>query len=156
MEDFFPDLEGIEGEGEIFFISEISDFEIPNESLLTQWLNLIISNRDFVLKSLNYIFVDDAQLLSINQEYLQHDTLTDIITFPFSQAPFIHSDIFISIDRVRENAIKFNTSFENELFRVISHGLLHLLGYGDKTPEEKIIMRQQEEEAILLLKSLAE
>ncbi len=153
MEDFFPELEAEIDKG-IFFISECSDFEISDESTLSNWLNSIINAHDFVLKSLNYIFVNDDELLRINTEYLQHDTLTDIITFPYSQAPFIHSDIFISIDRVKENAQKFAISFDDELFRVISHGLLHLLGFGDKTLDEKNIMRQKENEALSLLKKM--
>lgn len=152
MEDFFPETEEV-GAG-IYFVSEHSDFEIPDEALLSKWLETIISDNEYVLKVLTYIFVDDPQLLTINQDYLQHDTLTDIITFPYSQLPFIHSDIFISIDRVKENAKKFEVPFEDELFRVISHGLLHLCGFGDKTEKEKKMMRRKENEAIAALKAI--
>ena len=82
-------------------------------------------------------------------EYLNHDTYTDIITFPYAQSPIVESDIFISIDRVKENAATFKTSFEKELLRVIIHGVLHLCGYGDKTDEEKQLMRAKEDECVL-------
>ncbi len=152
MEDFFPESEEIDQD--VLFISELPRFKISNESALSDWIKTIIERHRCVLRLLTYIFVTDQQLLEINREYLQHDTLTDIITFPYSQLPFIHGDIFISIDRVKENAQKFSTSFENELHRVISHGVLHLCGFGDKTAEEEKIMRKKEDEALSLLEEL--
>ena len=107
MEDFFPESE--EFGQDILFISEIPHFNISLNPSLSSWLEAIINQHDGVLRLLTYIFVDDQQLLAINQEYLQHDSFTDIITFPYSQLPFIHGDIFISVDRVKENAQKFGT-----------------------------------------------
>jgi len=94
---------------------------------------------------LNFIFCSDNYLLKINVEHLNHDTYTDIITFDYSKEDRISGDIFISIDRVEENAKSHKTSFENELHRVIIHGVLHLLGYGDKEPGQKAEMRQKED-----------
>ncbi|HRD08546.1 MAG TPA: rRNA maturation RNase YbeY, partial [Saprospiraceae bacterium] len=101
------------------------------------------------LVQINYIFCSDDYLLQINQEYLQHDYYTDIITFPYQQGKNIESDIFISLDRVRENAAEFaDGDYARELLRVIAHGLLHLSGYGDKTDEEALKMRAAENKAI--------
>jgi len=96
-------------------------------------------------------FCSDKYLHQLNVEYLQHDTLTDIITFPYNDPPIVHSDIFISIDRVRENAKELHVSFEQELHRVIIHGILHLCGYKDKTKEEAKLMRQKEEAMLKFL-----
>jgi len=100
---------------------------------------------------LNYIFCSDTYLHKINLEYLKHDTLTDIITFDYSEKKQISGDIFISIDRIKENALKFNQSTDIELNRVLIHGVLHLLGYKDKTPKEKETMRAKEDFYLTLL-----
>jgi len=100
---------------------------------------------------LNYIFCSDTYLHKINLEYLKHDTLTDIITFDYSEKKQISGDIFISIDRIKENAPKFNQSTDIELNRVLIHGVLHLLGYKDKTPKEKETMRAKEDFYLTLL-----
>lgn len=100
---------------------------------------------------INYIFCSDNYLLEINKDYLNHKTLTDIITFDNSDGTLIESDIFISIERVRENAIKFDTTFQLELYRVLIHGILHLCGYKDKNEEEKNLMREKENKYINLL-----
>ena len=103
------------------------------------------------ITALNYIFCSDHLLLDINQEYLSHDTYTDIITFDYSDIPGrIEGDIYISVDRIAENAAKFKVSLREELARVMAHGLLHLCGFGDKTPAEKVEMRKEEEMALSL------
>lgn len=100
----------------------------------------------------NFIFCSDAYLIQINREYLSHDTLTDIITFDNSDSPgLIETDIFISVERVKENASLLNIRHEKELHRVMIHGILHLLGFKDKTPQEKEIMRDKENEALSYL-----
>lgn len=99
---------------------------------------------------INFIFCDDDYLLKINKEYLDHDTLTDIITFDYSVGNELHADIFISEERVRDNAADFKVSFDEELMRVMAHGVLHLCGYKDKLSEEEKIMRKKEDEKILM------
>lgn len=127
-----------------------SDFIIEDSTNYVDWINRIIASEGFELGHVDYIFCSDADLLKLNLEYLNHDTLTDIITFDYTNGKIISGDIFISTERVVENAAKFEVDFVNELHRVMSHGLLHLMGYGDKSEEESKIMRQKEEEKIEL------
>ena len=126
------------------FHTEDIDFELDNTKKVEQWILQTIENEGGILSFINYIFCSDTYLHRINVEYLDHDTYTDIITFPYSDET-IESDIFISIDRIRENAKTFNVTFERELHRVMIHGVLHLLGYGDKTEEEQKRMRARED-----------
>jgi len=142
-----PDFPQIEETG-IYFTSEEIDFELQNEDEVKAWLEKLIEQEDKSLRLLNFIFCPDGYLLRLNLEFLDHDTLTDIITFPYADSPIIEGDIFISIDRVRENAQLFKVTFEQELHRVMAHGVLHLCGYGDKTAAETALMRQKEEEAL--------
>ncbi len=135
----------------IEFSSEEAEFELQDEQGVTVWLKKTIERTGCVLRSLNFIFCSDDYLHRLNVEYLDHDTLTDIITFPYAEPPTIEGDIFISIDRVRENAGEFEVSFEQELHRVMAHGVLHLCGYSDKTLEAQKIMRQKEDEALSML-----
>lgn len=128
----------------------ISDFQIIKEELYSKWLLKVIKSEDKIAGEIAYIFCDDSYLLNINQEYLNHDTFTDIITFDYTEGNTIAGDIFVSIERVRENAIMFDVSFDEELRRVISHGILHLSGYGDKKEDEVKIMRAKEEEKMKL------
>ena len=128
----------------IHFHKEEIEFELPNEELLSKWLEKIAETENKKITQITYIFCSDDYLLQINKEYLNHDYYTDIITFPYKQSLEIESDIFISIDRVLENAKTFESTFNNELLRVMSHGLLHLVGYKDKTDEEQTIMREKE------------
>ncbi|MCU0348158.1 MAG: rRNA maturation RNase YbeY [Saprospiraceae bacterium] len=137
-------------EPSIDFSYEEVAFELKDEEAATAWLQKIIEQEGCVLHLLNFIFCSDDYLLRLNVEYLDHDTLTDIITFPYADPPTIHGDIFISIDRVRDNAADFKVPFEQELNRVMAHGVLHLCGYGDKSPAEERTMRQKEEEALKL------
>ena len=153
-EPFPPEINDEQQEEGIFFQNEDVSLELNDSSSLVHWIEQVITTEDKTLKSLNFIFCSDAYLHQINVEYLQHDTLTDIITFPYSRPPIIEGDIFISIDRIKENASTFNTSFENELHRVIIHGVLHLCGYLDKTPKEKKEMRAKEDGALALLHNL--
>ena len=126
------------------------DFKLDKESNYTDWINNIIRRESCSLGNLNYIFCEDTYLVEINLKYLNHNTLTDIITFDYSDESTISGDIFISIDRVRENANEYSVSFDDELKRVMIHGVLHLLGYNDKTEEQKHMMRNKENEMIQL------
>lgn len=132
-----------------FHIEPPLKFELKKRLRIKQWLKNVISNENARLDNINYIFCTDDYLLEMNIAYLQHDTLTDIITFDnSSKEGLIAGDIFISIDRVRENAIKFGVSDQEELMRVMVHGVLHLLGYGDKKTADKVKMTQKENEYI--------
>ena len=133
----------------INFFQEDSTFKLLNKLKIKKWIKLIAADENYMIKDLNYIFCSDEYLYQINLEYLNHPTYTDIITFDISEGEKkLEGDIFISIERVRENAIIQKVNFEKELLRVLSHGLYHLCGYKDKSKEEKKVMRQKEEEAI--------
>lgn len=136
----------------INFYNESIDFEPENKHLIQKWISSIIEENKFSPGTLNYIFCSDEYLLKLNQQYLDHNTYTDIITFDYSIGKVLSGDIFISIDRVKENALKFRKTFENELLRVIVHGILHLIGYKDKTDEESNEMRIQEDHYLGRLK----
>jgi len=123
-----------------------TDFELGNELLFSNWINKIIESENKLEGEINYIFCDDDYLHKINLQYLNHDTLTDIISFDYSEGNFLQGDIFISIERVQDNATDFNISLLEELKRVMAHGILHYCGYKDKSAEEEKIMRQKEEE----------
>ena len=130
----------------IIFFEEDITFKLKNKKAVRHWITETIKAEGFKLKELTYIFCSDNYLLQINQQYLNHDTYTDIITFDNSEAQkVITGDIFISIDRIRENAVKFNISETDELHRVIIHGALHLLGYKDKTAGTKKKMTLKED-----------
>lgn len=122
------------------------DFKLKNESEYTEWIIKVFTSEQRELDNLSYVFCSDEYLLKINQDYLDHDTYTDIITFDYSDKKGIKGEIYISIDRVKENAITYNVTFEIELLRVMAHGILHLLGYGDKTRKEEEVMRRLEKE----------
>ena len=124
------------------------EFTLENETVIADWLSKVIISENKKEGDINYIFCDDDYLLEINQQYLDHDTLTDIISFDYSVGNELHGDIFISIDRVRENALEFNVSFEDELNRVMVHGVLHYCGFKDKTEEDEKVMRIKEDEKI--------
>ena len=130
----------------ITFLTEDITFGLKEKLKHKAWLKDVAKAEGFTIGELNYIFCSDAYLLDINQKYLSHDTLTDIVTFDNSEDPkMIEGDIFISIERVRENAIKFDTK-DSELKRVMIHGLLHLAGYKDKDKAQKELMRNKENE----------
>lgn len=137
----------------LHFFEEEVDFKLPNPRKTSNWIKESIKKEKKKLVELNYIFCSDKYLREINIQYLKHKTYTDIVTFDTSEGPgLIQGDIFISIDRVRENAAKFNTEFEEEIHRVIIHGVLHLLGYSDKNSRKKSIMRKKEDAYLSLRK----
>ena len=123
-----------------------TDFELENEAQYEDWISRIIESEGFDEGEINYIFCDDEYLHKINVEYLNHDTLTDIISFDYTVGNLIQGDIFVSVERVKDNANDFNVSFEEELKRVLSHGVLHYCGYKDKSPKDEALMRSKEEE----------
>lgn len=123
-----------------------TDFELENEAQYEDWISRIIESEGFDEGEINYIFCDDDYLHKINVEYLDHDTLTDIISFDYTVGNVLQGDIFVSVERVKDNANDFNVSFEEELKRVLSHGVLHYCGYKDKSPEDEALMRFKEEE----------
>ena len=117
-----------------------------NKNSVKRWVKSVAKSEGKEAGNINYIFCDD--------EYLQHDTLTDIITFDYTEEKVLHSDIYISVERVKENAEIFKVPFQRELLRVLAHGLLHLCGYKDKTPKDSALKRQKEEEMMLLFDQL--
>jgi len=131
----------------ISFYSENILFKLEEEDKVNAWLRLEAEERGFSIGEINYIFCTDDFLLELNIEHLNHDYYTDILTFPYQSNP-IMSDIYISIDRVKDNASGLNIPFEEELHRVMVHGLLHLLGFDDHNDEDIVAMRKAEEEAI--------
>jgi len=135
----------------VHFFSEDIDFELPEKLRRKRWLKQLAAGAGFRIKELNYVFCSDEYLYQMNVDYLNHNTYTDIITFDNSEkAKELEGDIFISVDRVRENAKSIQVEEEVELTRVLAHGLLHLMGYKDKAKEEASLMRSKEEEAIEL------
>ncbi|AOW17898.1 rRNA maturation RNase YbeY [Polaribacter vadi] len=129
-----------------------TEFALENETQLENWIEKVVSDKEFELGEVNYIFCDDEYLLKLNVEFLQHDTLTDIISFDNSLGKLINGDIFISIERVQENAKEYNVTFEEELHRVMIHGILHYMGLKDKSADEKMLMRKEENKALSVLK----
>ena len=125
-----------------------NDFELNNEEQFSNWISSVIVSEDKKEGEINYIFCDDAYLLGLNEQYLNHDTLTDIISFDYSVGKELHGDIFISTERVLENAAEFKVTFEEELKRVMVHGVLHYCGYKDKSDEDEKLMRSKEDEKI--------
>jgi probable rRNA maturation factor len=127
-----------------------TDFEFTDEMLYASWLSEVILSESKQEGEINYIFCNDDYLLEINRQYLDHDTLTDIISFDYSERNTLQGDIFISVERVMDNAKDFNVSFDEELKRVLVHGILHYCGYKDKSEGDEQLMRQKEEEKIKL------
>lgn len=136
----------------ISFLSEI-DFELSNEEVISKWISKTITSEGFEEGEISYVFCDDDFLLNLNKEFLKHDTLTDIISFDYTMGKKISGEIFISVDRVKENAEVFEVSFENELRRVIIHGILHYCGYIDKTKTDEENMRLLEEKYLNQIKT---
>jgi rRNA maturation RNase YbeY len=130
----------------IHFNNEAITFEHQNPIHIKNWLQSVVNQEGSSVATLSFIFCSDDYLHQINMEYLNHDTLTDVITFQYTEvdSESIEGDIFISIDRIKENAAEFNVPFDAELHRVMVHGTLHLLGYGDKMTEEKAQMTEKE------------
>lgn len=126
------------------------DFKLPSERAFKSWLTQVVLSEEKTIGDINYIFCDDEYLHKINVDYLNHDTLTDIISFDYTIGNILHGDIFISIERVKENAAEFNVSFEEELKRVMAHGVLHYCGFKDKTVKDQKTMRSKENEKIAM------
>lgn len=124
---------------------------LKKRTILKQWIKTIVENNKKEVGEISYIFCSDEQLLKINKEFLNHDYYTDIITFDYSETDVVSGDLFISIERIKDNAKTLKTSYQEELHRVIIHGVLHLLGYKDKTEEESENMRKLEDECLLIL-----
>lgn len=135
------------------FFSEDVLFSLKNKRILASWIKAVAQKNKHEAENINIVFCSDPYLSELNKSYLNHHTLTDIITFPYSSndAALISGDIFISIDRVKDNACKYGVPFTEELHRVIIHGVLHLCGQGDKTKAEKSNMRAKEEESLNML-----
>jgi probable rRNA maturation factor len=127
-----------------------SDFTLDNEEAVSTWLSTVIVSENKSEGEINYIFCDDEYLHKINLEYLNHDTLTDIISFDYTMGNELSGDIFVSIERVSDNAKDYNTVFENELKRVLVHGVLHYCGYKDKSKEDEFLMRSKEDEKLAM------
>jgi len=129
-------------------------FQIQNDSLLSQWLEQVIVYEEKKIGEINFVFCDDDYLHKMNVEFLNHDTLTDIISFDYTVGKIIQGDIFISIERVTDNATDFKVNFEEELHRVMVHGILHYCGYKDKTEEDANMMRSKEDYYLNLLANI--
>ncbi|WP_111308724.1 rRNA maturation RNase YbeY [Confluentibacter sediminis] len=128
-----------------------TEFLLDNEEQLANWISSIITSEGFKEEEINYIFCNDDYLFKLNVEFLDHDTLTDIISFDYSIGKIIQGDIFISVERVADNAKDFNVSFNDELHRVMAHGVLHYCGYKDKTDKDEALMRDKENHYLKLL-----
>jgi rRNA maturation RNase YbeY len=137
----------------ILFFSE-TKFKLLQKRLIKCWLGRVINQENKKIGVINIVFYNDEQLLTLNKQYLNHSTLTDIITFDYTEGIFLHGDICISVDRVKENAKIFLCTFEKELHRVMAHGILHLCGYRDKKKEDFVVMKQKEEDALILFSTL--
>ena len=135
--------------GEINFFSE-NEFILTEEKVYRDWIEKVILSENKYIGDINYIFCDDDYLHDINIKYLSHDTYTDIISFDNTVGNTLHGDIFISTERIEENASEFQAEFSEELKRVMIHGILHFCGYKDKTERERDLMRRKEEEKIEL------
>ena len=134
----------------ILYETQACHFNYPGKRATTEWIRRTAASEGRKTGDISVVFCSDEALLAINRQYLQHDYLTDIITFDYSEGETISGDLMISIDTVRSNAELYGTSFRDELMRVIIHGILHLCGYGDKTPEEEKQMRALEDKYLAI------
>lgn len=139
----------------INFFESVDDFTLLEKDKIKKWLSRIIKEHGKLVGSISYYFCDDAYILDVNKRFLNHDTYTDIITFDYVEGNLVSGDILISVDRVRDNASNLNCYFTNELHRVIVHGVLHLLGQGDKTEIEAAEMRHKEDYALDILQVIS-
>lgn len=136
----------------ISFVSHDYEQQIKNKSALKKWLQTVAKKEKKAIGEITYIFTNDEYLYGLNKKYLNHNALTDIITFDYSEDGKLTGDIFISIERVKENAKKFKIDFDEELHRVMVHGVLHLAGYKDKTKAARSMMRKKEDSSLALIK----
>lgn len=132
----------------IRFTADSIEMPALDERKVTRWIKSVAAEYGFAVGNITYIFCSDERELAVNREFLGHDYYTDVITFDYSTASTLNGDIFISLDTVRSNAEMVGTSFEHELHRILIHGVLHLTGQGDKTPETKAQMTEKEEKAL--------
>ena len=133
------------------FLADNIEMPALNERQITRWIKTVAADYGFAVGNINYIFCSDERELEVNRQFLGHDYYTDIITFDYSTPSVLNGDIFISLDTVRSNAEQLGIAFENELLRILIHGVLHLTGQGDKTPETKVEMTEKEEKALAKL-----
>lgn len=140
----------------ISFFNEEINFTLKNKKKISEWIVTIVEQHKYNIQNINYIFCNDKYLHQINLKHLQHDTYTDIITFDYTnkKSKELIADIYISTERVKENSQAFKTTFQKELNRVIIHGILHLLGYSDKTNKQQKQMRKKEDAYLILLQSI--
>tara|TARA_B110000259_G_scaffold180972_1_gene222346 strand:+ start:525 stop:935 length:411 start_codon:yes stop_codon:yes gene_type:complete len=129
----------------MFKFSSTTSFKLPFKESVSLWLLGVVNKEEKALKEIAFTFCNDQELLKVNQEFLSHDNLTDVITFDYSDSRGIIGEVLISIDRVQDNAQDFNQSFDVELRRVMVHGALHLCGYNDKSADEKLLMTKKED-----------
>jgi len=137
----------------INFFSEKIDFKVKYKNIVKKWIRFVIISEKKSVGNINYIFSSDEYLLKINVKYLEHDYYTDIITFDYNKGDVINGDIYVSVDRVSENSKIYSNSAREEFSRVMVHGVLHLLGYKDKTPKQIKVMRKKEDDYLVFLKS---
>lgn len=138
----------------IVFSNNKDKFKLKKSALIKKWIEKVAAKEKKTVGDLSYVFMSDEELLKINQQFLKHNTYTDIITFDYSENKKISGEIFISVDRVEENAKRMGTTFEDEIHRVIIHGVLHLCGYKDKTKIDSDNMRKQEDKALRVFNAL--
>ena len=136
----------------IRFTTDSIEMPVLDERKVSRWIKSVAADYGFAVGNINYIFCSDERELEVNRQFLGHDYYTDVITFDYSTPSSLNGDIFISLDTVRSNAEMVETSFDHELLRIIIHGVLHLTGQGDKTPETKAQMTEKEERALLKLR----
>lgn len=138
----------------IQFTNKQTRFKLKEQERIAAWVERVVLMYHKFPGDIQYIFCDDNFLAEMNQQYLQHDTLTDIITFNYNSGHYISGDIFISIERIKENAATYKTTMEDELHRVMIHGILHLCGLNDKTAKDKKLMQEKENEALHMLERM--
>ena len=136
----------------IRFTTDSIEMPVLDERKVSRWIKSVAADYGFAVGNINYIFCSDERELEVNRQFLGHDYYTDVITFDYSTPSSLNGDIFISLDTVRSNAEMVETSFDHELLRIIIHGVLHLTGQGDKTPDTKAQMTEKEERALLKLR----
>lgn len=139
---------------EILFFTEEIDFYIENEDGIREWLQKVAADNHYHIGVLNFIITDDNNILKVNTKFLSHNYLTDIITFNYCQGKELNGDVYISVDRVKENAAKFSSNFNDEFYRVIVHGVLHLIGFDDHNEPDRKLMRHTEDKYLSLLADL--
>jgi len=135
----------------VSYINQHPEIPIPDSPFPKNWLQQVAVAEEYEIAKLQYVFLCDEDLLRINQQFLNHHTLTDVITFDYNQGRYVKGEIYISLDRIKENAQQLNTTFSNEFYRILVHGLLHLLGYKDKNPQDKTLMTSKEDYYLSLL-----